>query len=542
MSVLRNFAIMIKNVKANLIILHIFLIVCSLGFPMASLQAMPSRITLQDDNQGTCKLTVLKSTGEVQQGVYAKVFGNFEKFEADENGVITVKYTSSSYSRSVSLYFHGESDSNKKTIQLDTEKAEMTVYFDKLSDILEYKRTARLFPIEGMVVDERGNPIERATVSSQGTGRRVFTDEMGLFKLDADFNHSIVIRANGKNNQSFPITHFLHSDQNFNVIMQPKSSWELYSSAEIMPEFPGGMTAFQNYLKKNLEYPEKAKRAKLEGVVVVQFIVDTNGAIIEPRIARHLETSLDSAAWRLVRDMPRWTPASDYGTPVRCKYSLPVAFKIPKPKPVTPIDSIRLISTVHDSLAMDSARMKKALMADSLRADSLHKDSLAKSQLLMAKDSLQQDSTRMMIDKDQPTVKKRNIFVRFFRWLFGIERRQRKRAEKELLLKAQQDSLKADSLALIGMPLDSNKVATQSLKKTLKKLSKADLLMNQDSIKLSVDSLDINVNELKKETEKLKKEKQELKKEKQELKKEKQELKKEKQELKKEAKELKVKA
>ena len=81
-------------------------------------------------------------------------------------------------------------------------------------------------------------------------------------------------------------------------------------------------------------------------------------------------------------------------------------------------------------------------------------------------DSLKQDSLRMIQDQDQSTVKakKRNIFVRFFRWLFGIERRQRKRAEREQAL--------TDSL-------------------TLK--SKADLKVSSDSIHLEIDSLDIHL-------------------------------------------------
>ena len=503
MNVLRKSTNMIRNVKSNFIILHIFLLICGLAYPALQAQASPTRITLQDSKKATCKLKVLKSTGEIQQGVFAKMFGNYEKFKADENGVITLTYTIAKYDHTITLYSTNEPESHKKAIQLNEEETEKTVFFDRLDDILEYKRTARLFPIEGMVIDEQGNPIERATVSIQGTGRHVFTDEMGLFKIDGDFNHSVVIRANGMDNLSFPISHFLQGEQNFSVKMRPKNSSEVYSSAEIMPEFPGGMTAYQRYLKRNLEYPEKAKRAKLEGVVVVQFIVDTDGSIREPRIARHLEVSLDSAAWRLVRDMPKWKPASDYGRVIRCKYSLPVAFKIPAAKPVTPVDSIRLDTTIQQDFDMDSLRMRKKLLADSLRADSLHKDSLAKSQLMM-KDSIRQDSTRMIIDKDQPTVKKRNVFVRFFRWLFGIERRQRKRAEKEQLLKAQADSLKADSITLHGMPVHtSNEISQESLKKKLKTLSKADLQMSQDSVKVSVDSLDVNVKQLKKEVQEL---------------------------------------
>lgn len=497
-----NFVTIIKIVKSNYIIFKtILLLACGVCTFQQEVSATPTRITLQDNDKATCKISVLKSSGDIQRGAYAKVFGNYEKFEADENGIITVEYINGGYSKNATLYLQGEDENHKLSVPLDAGKTEITVYFDRLSDILEYKRTARLFPLEGMVVDPEGNPIERATVSVQGTGRRTFTDESGLFNIEGDFNHSIVIRANGMNNLSLPITYFFKGEENFTIKMEHKNGWKVYSSAEIMPSFPGGMDAFQRYLTNNLEYPAKAKKAKKEGVVIVQFIVEKDGGISDPRIARHLETEMDSAAWRLIKDMPRWKPASDYGTTVRCKYSLPVAFKIPKPKPAAPVDSILLGGVTKDSLALDSTRLNKDLLTDSLKTDSLlQKD-------VQLTDSLQQDSTRMTVNKDQPVIKKkRNVFVRFFRWLFGIERRQRKRAEKAaVLLKAQLDSVQADSIQLNKQPNDTvKKLTKKDFEKVLKQVPKTNLEINSDSIKLKTDSLDVNVKELKQLKEKAK--------------------------------------
>lgn len=495
---------MIRNVKSNYINFKIFLLfICCMATSFLEVTAMPTRITLQDNGEATCKIKVLKSTGEPQQGVYAKIFGNYKKFEADENGVITVTYTSSSYTHSATLYFNNASENFHKKVNLDTEAQSMTVYFDRLEEVLEYKRTARLFPLEGMLADSEGNPIEGATVSIQGTGRTTLTDEIGLFQIEGDFNHSIIIRADGMDNLSLPITRFFQDEEGTTLTMQRKNNWEIYASAEKMPEFPGGMKAFQEYLNKHLVYPEKAKKAKKEGVVVIQFIVETNGSISSPRIARHLEESMDSAAWRLIKDMPLWIPASDYGTTVRCKTSLPVAFKIPKPKPVLP--SVNKDSLSMDSLALDSTALKKGLLADSLAADSLRLDSIAKL-ALTPKDSLQQDST-LLINPDQPTVKvkKRNAFVRFFRWLFGIERRERKRAEKELMMKAQADSIQHVASPANG-PLENGnqQITKDSLKttlQTLKQVSKANIQVNNDSVRVEVDSLNIDVKKLKQEAE-----------------------------------------
>ena len=221
-----------------------------------------------------------------------------------------------------------------------------------------------------------------------------------------------------------------------------------------MPQYPGGMKAFQNYLKRNLKYPPQAKRDSIEGVVVIQFVVERNGRITSPTIVRNLEASMDTVALNVIRDMPRWTPAKDHGITVRYKYSMPVQFKIERPKPVPPKpalaskdsimvqDSLLADSLRTDSVSMDSLRMKK-LIPDSLQTDSLrlHKDSLRlvpdslrmpNDSLLLKKDSLLAPADSLIAPKDSlaqtpdtnaepQKPKKRNIFVRFFRWLFGIK-------------------------------------------------------------------------------------------------------------------------
>lgn len=469
----------LTQVKSK-VIFNILFLFFLLNFSVG-LEATASSICLQDDNEVTCKITVKNSLGEIQKDVFAKVFGNYKKFEPDENGAITVEYKKNSYVHTATIYFKGEPDTYKKDVNLDAERNDLVIYFDTQKEIMEYKRTARLFPIEGIIIDEAGNPIERAIVSIQGTGRTALTDDIGLFQIEADFNHPIVIRANGMNNLSFPIKHFIKGDEDITITMNKKNSTQVYSSVENMPKFPGGMKAFQQYLNKNLKYPEKAKKEKIEGVVVVQFIVEKTGVISNPRIARHLENSLDSAAYNVIKNMPSWIPGSDFGTLVRCKYSLPIAFKIPVPKPVQPVDSISLVKDYH---ATDSLRKDSLLAADSIRKDSLLKDSTQ--QKILVTDSLKRDSTNLIYDKNQTSVKakKQNFFVRFFRWLFGIERRQRRRAEKEMLRRKENMN-----------PINLSKDSLQNSTKDLDLKSTSNLVMKTDSSSLhfETDSLDINL-------------------------------------------------
>lgn len=477
--ILRDTKLFERTMKFNLNTFKTSLFfICLTITTLTKVEAMPKPIIQQDAAEINFTYTILKSNGEPQRNVYAKIFGKFDRFNADDNGIINFKYTPNDYNRRVNFYLKDNGNEIVKQVKLDAEHANLTFYLDTQEDILNYKRTGICFPIEGIVVGPENEPLERATVSLQGTGKVAFTDEIGLFNLEADFNHPIVIRADGMNNKTLPITFFLQGDEHdYTIRMHRKDSYELYSSVEKMPQFRGGMEAYQQYLQKNLEYPEKAKKAKIEGVVVVQFIVETNGAITNPQIARHLESTLDSAAWRVIKDMPRWHPASDFGKAVRCKYFLPVAFKIPIPKPGLSKNSLNL---QNDSLKLDSLSLDSVVI-DSLLTDSLHKDSIMKHTLLtdsltddstqkslMPADSIQTDSILNLKEAEQTTVKakKRNIFVRFFRWLFGIERRQRRKAEKAELLK----------------------------KETI-------LEIHSDSIRIEADSVDIDLRQLKKEIE-----------------------------------------
>lgn len=404
----------------------------------------------------TFRITVLKTNGEPQPGMILKISSRNQEYTGDAQGVITFQYEiEDSYTRSANLYFPTDRDKPVASFALEPENATKTFYLDSPQDIVAYKQSQQTFPIEGYVTTASGEPITGAVVSIQGTGRRVTTDEIGLFQIDADYNHPITVRADGMENQSVSIQAFLQNpNEPYTIVMQRKSSSRIYASAEQMPQYPGGMKAFQNYLKRNLKYPPQAKRDSIEGVVAIQFVVERNGRISSPVIVRSLEPSMDTVALNVIRNMPRWIPAKDHGTIVRCKYSVPVQFKIERPKPVQPKpllankdsilhkDSLLADSLRIDSVSMDSLRLKK-LIPDSLQTDSLRlrpdslrllPDSLRmpNDSLLLKKDSLLAPADSLVAPKDSLTQtpdtnaepqkpKKRNIFVRFFRWLFGIK-------------------------------------------------------------------------------------------------------------------------
>lgn len=92
--------------------------------------------------------------------------------------------------------------------------------------------------------------------------------------------------------------------------------------------FPGGKKAEQEYIQKNLKYPQSAKDNGIEGVVGVIFVVNADGSIGNIRIKRMIDPDLESESIRLVKNMPKWVPASDNGTPIESQAEVNVTFSL----------------------------------------------------------------------------------------------------------------------------------------------------------------------------------------------------------------------
>ncbi len=241
---------------------------------------------------------------------------------------------------------------------------------------------------------------------------------MGEFTIDADYSHLIVIRANGMENRYLEIQPFLtHTDGPYTIMMRPKGSGRIYSTVEQMPEYPGGMKAFFNYINRKLRPAQLAEETGVEGVTVIQFVVEKDGEVTLPSIVRPLDARLDTAALQVIETMPRWIAGKDNGVKVRCKYSVPIRFKKPAPAaPLSPEDSVRMVLQAQreDSISKLPPR--------AVRTPLVSKSEIPLPELSTA------DSTRFKIPEQylvksdasvRPEPKKRNFIVRFFRWLFG---------------------------------------------------------------------------------------------------------------------------
>jgi TonB family protein len=101
-----------------------------------------------------------------------------------------------------------------------------------------------------------------------------------------------------------------------------------FITVEQMPQFPGGQDSLMSFIRKNLNYPEKASDKGIQGKVLVGFIVDKSGKVRDVELKRGVDPLLDAEALRVIRLLPSWEPGMQDGKAVNVSYVLPLNFKL----------------------------------------------------------------------------------------------------------------------------------------------------------------------------------------------------------------------
>ncbi len=111
------------------------------------------------------------------------------------------------------------------------------------------------------------------------------------------------------------------------VVTDTVQTEEVLTIAQEMPVFPGGDSAMYEYIFNNIVYPVEVIDKKLAGKVFVQFVINKNGEVANPRIARGIDPMLDNEIIRVVQNMPKWTPGKNNGESVNVVKTIPISFK-----------------------------------------------------------------------------------------------------------------------------------------------------------------------------------------------------------------------
>ena len=139
---------------------------------------------------------------------------------------------------------------------------------------------------------------------------------------DADVDDDIM--ASIEDNQEW----FDPQEYDYVVVEPEPEPDEVFMVVEDQPEFPGGTAALLEYLRKNIKYPAICRENNIQGKVIVTFVVNKDGSIVDIEVAKSVNPSLDKEAIRVISQMPKWKPGSQRGKPVRVKYSVPVNFRL----------------------------------------------------------------------------------------------------------------------------------------------------------------------------------------------------------------------
>lgn len=113
-----------------------------------------------------------------------------------------------------------------------------------------------------------------------------------------------------------------------NAQEKASSKETVHQEVDQMPVPPGGMDGWISYFKSNLKYPKQARTNGIEGMVVLSFIVRSDGSVTDVEVLRGIGGGCDEEAVRLLANSAKWTPGKKENKPVDVEMKLPVQFKL----------------------------------------------------------------------------------------------------------------------------------------------------------------------------------------------------------------------
>ena len=187
-----------------------------------------------------------------------------------------------------------------------------------------------------------GVPVE-VIVNGKAT-QTTETAEKGLVKVNAPLGSTVRFTLIDRTKEVVVTKELLANSRVIAIGFEPKNEkkeapddesaiedsegTKVYDVVEDMPQFPGGQMELWEYLSKSLQYPEEAEKAGTQGRVIATFVVERDGSITNARVVKALDSSLDAEALRVINAMPKWKPGKQNGVVVRCKYTVPVTFRL----------------------------------------------------------------------------------------------------------------------------------------------------------------------------------------------------------------------
>lgn len=112
------------------------------------------------------------------------------------------------------------------------------------------------------------------------------------------------------------------------LIVKNLSLSSIQARPDVMPVFPGGDEGLMNYISQRLMYPKSAQEQGIEGRVQLRYVIDKDGAVKNVEVVKSVDPACDREAMRVIKGMPKWTPAQKDGVSVATYYTIPILFKL----------------------------------------------------------------------------------------------------------------------------------------------------------------------------------------------------------------------
>ncbi|MFZ4399889.1 MAG: energy transducer TonB [Bacteroidales bacterium] len=117
-------------------------------------------------------------------------------------------------------------------------------------------------------------------------------------------------------------------ESNKNINNDTTINDKLIMSIEKLPMFQGGENARIAFIQNNIKYPSLAMENNIEGIVFVNFIVESDSSITHIVISKGIGWGCDEEVIRLINSMPKWIPCVKGKKPIRCQLSMPINFTL----------------------------------------------------------------------------------------------------------------------------------------------------------------------------------------------------------------------
>lgn len=169
---------------------------------------------------------------------------------------------------------------------------------------------------------ERGIAVRRIV-----DGREVVL----ITRKGADGKETVTVVGSNKNNAVDEAKALLRKEgvQQLNVKKEGANENDsIYNVVSENAEFPGGDVAAYNWMAKNMTYPEECRKKGIQGRVVISFVVNKDGSIVDAEVVRSPHPALAAEGLRVIRSMPKWKPAKEGGKVVRSRFNVPIMFRL----------------------------------------------------------------------------------------------------------------------------------------------------------------------------------------------------------------------